>query len=101
MATLHIEHSIVDFALWKTAFDRFDEARRQAGVIRYRVQQPIDDHKYVVIDLEFDTTQQAERFLEFLRSVIWGSRENSPALVGTPRARILLATAESAAGVPS
>ena len=100
MATLHIEHPIVEFAMWKSAFDRFEDARRQSGVIRYRIQQPINDDKYVVVDLEFGTTQQAERFLEFLRSVIWRSPENSPALAGTPRARVLQLAAESA-NVPS
>ncbi len=101
MATLHIEHSIVDFDRWKSAFDRFEDARRQSGVVRYRIQQPIDDNKYVVVDLEFGTTQQAERFLEFLRSVVWRSRENSPALVGTPQARVLEVASESAAVLPS
>jgi hypothetical protein len=31
MATLHIEHAITDFAVWRTAFDRFADARDRAG----------------------------------------------------------------------
>jgi hypothetical protein len=33
MFTLSIEHRITDFPTWKTAFDRFAEARDQAGVL--------------------------------------------------------------------
>lgn len=89
MTTLHIEHSIVDFELWKSAFARFSEFREQAGVRGQRVQRPIDDPKYVVIDLDFDTSTEAEKFLEFLHQRVWASNENSPALVGTPKTMIL------------
>ena len=32
---------------------------------------------------------EAESFLGFLRANVWSSRDNAPALVGTPQARIL------------
>lgn len=89
MATLHIEHAITDFGTWKAAFDRFSDARAQAGVRSHRVQQPIDDPHYVLIDLEFATTSEAQAFLAFLRARVWSSSEGSPALVGEPRATIL------------
>lgn len=89
MATLHIEHAISDYATWKGAFDGFAATRATAGVRRHRVQRPIDDSNYVVIDLEFDTTDQAEAFHRFLQTTVWGSRQNSPALVGVPRTSIL------------
>ncbi len=89
MATLHIEHSITDFAVWRDAFDRFATARQNAGVLAERVQQPIDDHKYVVVDLDFPTVDEASQFLEFLRTAVWASREASPALDGTPVGRVL------------
>lgn len=89
MPTLHIEHAIVDFDMWKAAFDRFAEFRADAGVLRHRIQRPIDDPKYVVIDLDFDSTEKAETFLQFLRENVWPARDNSPALVGTPQTRIL------------
>lgn len=89
MPTLHIEHPITDFATWKTAFDRFAGARADAGVRRHRVQRPVDDPAYVVVDLDFDDVAGAERFLGFLRSTVWGSPGNAPALAGTPRTRIL------------
>jgi hypothetical protein len=63
MTTLRIEHAITDFAVWNTAFDRFAEVRLNAGVRGHRVQRPIDDARYVLIDLDFDSVGEAERFL--------------------------------------
>ena len=89
MSTLHIEHPITDLTTWKTAFDRFAERRRQGGVCGERVQHPVDDDRYVVIELDFPSRQQAQRFLGFLETTVWASRDSSPALAGTPRTRIL------------
>jgi hypothetical protein len=89
MATLHIEHPITDLAVWRAAFDRFADRRRQGGVTAERVQLPVDDAHYVVVDLDFPTRAQAERFLGFLESTVWASRDSSPALAGTPQTRIL------------
>ena len=89
MPTLHIEHAITDIDVWTGAFARFADARRQAGVRAHRVQQPVDDSHYVVIDLDFDTVEQAEAFLGFLRTRVWSSPESSPGLAGAPQTRIL------------
>lgn len=89
MTTLHIEHAIVDFGLWNSAFDRFAEFRVNAGVRAQRVQRPVDDPRYVVIDLDFDTVGEAEKFLVFLREKVWSSPENAPGLAGTPQTKIL------------
>ncbi len=89
MTTLHIEHPITDLQTWLRAFARFEEARRKAGVRAERVRQPVDDDKYIYVDLDFDSTEQAAAFLEFLETTVWASRDASPALDGTPRARVL------------
>jgi hypothetical protein len=89
MITLHIEHPISDLATWKAAFDRFAERRRQGGVCGERLQHPVDDDRYVLVDLDFSTREQAQQFLDFLETTVWASRESSPALAGTPRTRIL------------
>lgn len=89
MSTLHIEHAITDLAVWRAAFDRFAERRRQGGVSAERIQQPVDDDHYVLVDLDFPTRAQAEEFLGLLESTVWASPESSPALAGTPRTRIL------------
>lgn len=91
MATLHIEHPITDLETWLGAFARFEEARTKAGVRVERVSQPIDDDKYIYVALDFDTVEEAEAFKGFLETRVWSSPEASPALDGTPRARILTA----------
>lgn len=89
MRTLHIEHPITDFTTWEGAFARFDEARRNAGVVAERVHRPVDDPKYVVVDLDFATADDAASFLSFLETVVWANPANAPALAGSPRALIL------------
>lgn len=90
MATLHIEHPITEFEVWSTAFDRFADVRQRAGVRTHRVQRPVDDPKYVVIDLDFDTVEAAEAFVVFLKSNVWGNPGNSPALAGEPVTKVLV-----------
>ena len=88
MPTLLIEHSISDFDLWHDAFMRFAARRKEGGVIRERIMQPVDDPHYVLIDLEFVTLEAARGFHQFLETQVWSTPANSPALVGSPRARI-------------
>lgn len=89
MTTLHIEHAISDFATWRGAFARFADVRAQAGVRSERVARPVDDERYVVIDLGFDQPAAAEAFLDFLRNRVWASAEASPALAGDVHALVL------------
>lgn len=89
MATLHIEHAISDYTTWKTTFDRFAPVREKAGIRQHRIQRPIDNGNYVVIDLDFESAQQARAFLDLLQTTVWTSSENAPALVGAPRTSIL------------
>ncbi|MFA6577339.1 MAG: hypothetical protein WCS84_18095 [Nocardioides sp.] len=89
MPTLFIEHTISDFSTWYDAFLRFAEHRRQAGVVRERIRQPVDDPHYVMVDLEFPTLAEARSFQQFLETMVWSTPANSPALVGSPRARIV------------
>jgi hypothetical protein len=91
MATLHIEHTISDFDAWRAAFSRFGRARGDGGVLAARVYRPVDDDRYVLIDLDFTTVDQAERFREFLRTRVWSTPDNAPALAGSPITRILRA----------
>lgn len=89
MPTLHIEHPITDFATWSAAFDRFAEPRRTAGCTGARVRRPVDDAAYVVIDLDFTTTAEADSFRRFLVDHVWPNREHAPGLAGEPRTMIL------------
>ena len=89
MTTLHIEHRITDYDTWRVAFDRLAEARRRAGVIAGRVSRPVDDPKYIVVNLYFDTAQHATAFLDFLETHVWASVAAAPALDGRPKTAIL------------
>jgi hypothetical protein len=89
MATLHIEHEITDLETWLGAFGRFAEARENAGVKAERVAQPIDDDRYIYVELDFDSADQAEGFKNFLETRAWSNPDASPALKGAPRARVL------------
>lgn len=89
MFTLSIEHAISDFATWKQAFDRFAEARQQAGVVSHQIRRPVDDPHYLVIELEFDARENADNFRQFLHDVVWSNPAASPALTGSPTTRIL------------
>lgn len=89
MPTLHIEHPISDFPTWASAFGRFAGARREAGVREESIRRPVDNPKFIVIDLEFDSIDEAEAFLHFLRTEVWAVPGNSPALAGSPETMIL------------
>lgn len=86
MVTVQIEHPIRDYASWRAAFDRDPAGRQSAGVLRYRVYRPIDDPKYVLVDLDFGAPEAAERFVTTMRS-IWRQVEGT--LIEGPRARIV------------
>jgi hypothetical protein len=89
MYILRIEHPVPDFDGWKKAFDSDPVGREKSGVRRYRVLRPIDDAKYVMIDLEFDTASQAESLLAAMR-VVWGRVEGK--IMRNPQARIVEVT---------
>ena len=89
MATLHIEHPITDFGTWSAAFARFGGARADGGVLAARVYRPVDDDRYVLIDLDFGTVDQARQFREFLQNRVWSDSDAAPGLAGVPVTRIL------------
>jgi hypothetical protein len=88
MLTLQIEHAISDFDVWKKAFDADPVRREESGVRRYRVFRPLDDPRYVKIDLDFDSLREAEAFRAALQD-LWGSRRAAPALAGSSQTRIV------------
>ncbi len=62
MHTLRIEYRIRDFDAWKEAFGHDPVGREQGGVRRYRVLRPINDPNHIMVDLEFDSSSEAEAF---------------------------------------
>lgn len=76
MYMLRIEHPIFDYDAWKKAFDSDPVGREKSGVRSYQILQPVDDSKYIMIDLEFDTVSQAEALLAAMQ-VVWGKVEGT------------------------
>jgi hypothetical protein len=88
-AVLRIEHSVADFARWRQAFDSDPVGRERGGVRRYRIMHASEDENYVLIDLEFDTTNAATAFLAGLQQ-IWTRVD----VIGDPGARVVELTAD-------
>jgi hypothetical protein len=84
MHILRVEHSVSDFDAWKDVFDSDPIGRRERGVRRYRILRQVDDPGYVLIDLEFDSSGEAETFAAALREV-WGRVD----VMRDPQARIV------------
>jgi hypothetical protein len=84
MYILRIEHPVPDFEAWKQAFDSDPMGRERSGVRRYRVLRALDDPNYVMIDLEFDSSSEAEVVHKGLRN-LWGRVD----VMENPQARIV------------
>jgi hypothetical protein len=87
MPILQIEHTVRDFDAWKEAFDNDPVGREQGGVRRYRVSRLKDDPNHVQVDLEFDSSDEAEAFGGRLRE-LWG-RVGADLGLESPQARVL------------
>jgi hypothetical protein len=83
---LQIEHPVPSFDDWQKAFDSDPVNRKQSGVRRYRVFRPIDNPNYAIIDLEFDSVNEAEGLLAAMREV-WGRVQGT--IMENPRVRIV------------
>jgi hypothetical protein len=66
---LRIQHNVTSYEDWKRMFDSDPVDRRGGGVRRYRVHRDVGDSNLVLIDLEFDSRDEAERFQQKLRGV--------------------------------
>lgn len=86
MIILQIGHKVQTFDGWKKAFDSDPVNRKKSGVRRYRISQPIDDHNYVLIELEFENVNDAETTLSALRK-LWPRVEGE--VIFSPLTRIL------------
>lgn len=102
MTTLHIENQVHDFDAWKEVFDKFDRFRADQGVRSYRVSRLVGDGNQVVIDLEFDTVEEATAFRGALEQ-IWRTPQSqqqvvahsTPVLFEVVDAQVLSAAAAS------
>ena len=85
MTTLRIEHPVPSFGAWKRAFDADPLRREASGVRRYRVLRPLDDEKFVTVDLDFESLRDAETFRTALEG-LWRKVEGT--VMESPRVRV-------------
>jgi len=62
MPILRIQHSVPTFDGWKRAFDSDPIDRKGGGVRCYQIHRSVADPNFVLIDLQFDTVDQADEF---------------------------------------
>jgi hypothetical protein len=86
MPVVRIEHSVPDFDKWKQAFDRDPADRKGSGVRRYQILRLHNEPNYVMIDLEFDNTAEAEAFVQKMERIWDGPAKG---IMLNPRARIV------------
>jgi hypothetical protein len=87
MAVLRIDHAVRDFDAWKQTFDSDPVGRQTGGVQGYRILRPAGEPNSVLVDLDFESTSEAEAFAERLRA-LWV--EAGPRLgLESPTARVL------------
>jgi hypothetical protein len=84
--TLRIEHEVPNYDGWKKAFENDPMDRQRSGVRRYAILRDVENPNYVMIDLEFDSREEAEALLAGMRQV-WSRVQGS--VIFEPRARIV------------
>ncbi len=89
MSTLRVELEVRDYDMWRNAFAQDAAGRERNGARRYRIFRPVDDERGVLLDVDFDTPEDAGRFLAIMERDVWPSPHKAPAKVGTPRTHIL------------
>ena len=87
MTILQVQHAVRDFDAWKKSFDSDPVGREEGGVRGFRILRGTDDPNFVVIELEFDGSAEAEAFGAKLRG-LWGRVGDELGLEG-PQARVL------------
>ncbi len=86
MVVLQIQHKVPNFEGWKKAFYDDPIDRKKSGVLHYRIFRPVDDPHYVIVDLEFEGVDEANRALAALKA-LWSKVAGT--MMMNPQTRIL------------
>ena len=86
MIILQVEHPVPDFDVWKESFDNDPLHRKQSGVKSYRIFRIIGNKNYVLIELDFDNLENAERMKKALEQ-LWTRVEGQ--VMMNPQSRIV------------
>lgn len=69
MPIVVIQHPVADFQSWKKAFDSDPLGRAKSGVTRHTIYRPADNPSFIVVNLEFASLEQAQKFLPTLQEM--------------------------------
>jgi hypothetical protein len=86
MFTLQIEHRVRDFDAWKKAFDNYNPFQSEECIHHYRIFRSLDNPNYVMIDLDFERSSEANLFVEAMQK-LWERVEGK--LIERPQVRIV------------
>ena len=64
MIRMFVRHPVADFAVWKEAYDAFDEERKGMGVTDHAVFCATDDPNQVTAWHDFDSLEGAQAFVQ-------------------------------------
>jgi len=92
MAQIRIRHEVSDYDTWKHMFDSDPLDRKGSGVRSYRVSRGAAEAGVVLIDLDFDTVEEASAMQARLLA-FWSSPDAPPLLKAEA---IVVETMESA-----
>jgi len=86
MIVLQIEHDVPNYEGWKKAFDNDPLNRKQSGVKEYRIYRSVEKPNYVIIDLVFESAENAQAMLKALQN-LWTKVQGS--VMTDPKTRLL------------
>ena len=87
-AQIRMRYELDDYAAWRTIFDRDPLDRKGSGVRSYRISRDVEDDSAVLVDLDFDTVDEAGAFLVRLRALL-----ADPSIPPMSRAETIMAEA--------
>ena len=67
MVRLFVRHSVINFTLWKQAYDAFDGERRRMGVLGHAAYQAPNDPNDVTVWHDFNDLGAAQAFADSAR----------------------------------
>lgn len=94
MTTVLIKHPVEEYAKWKSAFDDFIDYRKAGGEKSYQICRPIDEPNNVVILFEWDSVENAKKFLD---SQDLKDAMQKAGVVGPPEITLMETTAKGSA----
>lgn len=87
-AQVRLQYELEDYDAWKRIFDKDPLDRKGSGARRYRISRDVDNPTALLVDLDFDTIEDAEAFRARLRAFL-----SDPAV--PPMARADMAVVET------